>query len=86
MIDDATYREWAKEFNQTGSYYEGSWDEGETIRFLGPDKHGQLRGLKAHIKENRPYEFISIEYDAEIVNSEEKQNDVWKGSLENYNF
>jgi len=34
MLSDTTYREWTKPFN-AGSFYEGSWDEGSDIKFLG---------------------------------------------------
>ena len=59
MLDDKTYREWAKEFH-VGSYYEGSWEKGSEIRFLAANEEGKLEGMLSKIKENIPYQFISI--------------------------
>ena len=43
MLEDTTYREWTKPFNET-SYYEGDWSEGSKILFLGTDKDGKVNG------------------------------------------
>lgn len=84
MLDDATYREWTSAFTP-GSYYQGNWDEGSKILFLGPDPEtGKEGGMVARIKENRPNEFVSIEHYAEISDGVEKP---WNGTgLENYTF
>lgn len=55
MLSPETYRAWTAAFCE-GSYFEGSWDEGSTIRFLSPSGEGML----AEIAENRRHEFISI--------------------------
>ena len=90
MLDDAPYREWTKAFNP-GSYYKGSWDEGSDIQFLGPSESGEGEdGMLSRIKENRPYEFISIEHIGLIKNgkvdtlSEEVKK--WIPAFENYTF
>lgn len=89
MLDDSTYREWTTAF-QAGSFYEGSWDEGSEIRFLGPDENGKLRGMFSKIKENRLHDFISIEHVGFIndgvidITSEEVKK--WTPSHENYTF
>ena len=89
MLDDATYREWASAFHD-GSYYEGSWDLGSTIRFLGPNDDGSVGGMIAKVVENRPDEFLSLEYSGEVVGgvddttSEAAQRLV--GAHENYSF
>jgi hypothetical protein len=89
MLEDKTYRIWAKEFHE-GSYYEGSWEKGSEIRFLGPDDEGKLGGMYAHIKENRKYEYISIEHQGLIVNGEvdttSDEVKKWAPALENYTF
>jgi uncharacterized protein YndB with AHSA1/START domain len=66
MLDDGSYREWTGVFN-SGSYYEGGWDKGGEIRFLGPDDDGKLGGMIATVEENRPHEFISLRYTGQIV-------------------
>ena len=70
MFDDTTYRQWTSVFNPD-SYFEGDWLPGSEIRFLGsnPDgAHGGLTGMFGVITENRPYEFVLIEYQGQIVN------------------
>ncbi len=85
MLDDVTYREWTKPFDP-GSRYEGSWEEGSTIRFLSAEGAGML----ATIVENRPHEFISIKHIGQIkdgvedTTSEEVQK--WAPAFENYTF
>ena len=68
MLDDDTYRQWAASF-QEGSYYTGDWEEGSTIRFLGPDdddtndgNSGPDSGMLGTIVESRPNEVVRIEY------------------------
>lgn len=66
MLGAATYREWTMVF-MPGSYYQGDWSEGSKMLFLGPDPDGGKEGgMSAVVKENRPEEFISLEYHAEI--------------------
>ncbi len=70
MFDDTTYRQWTSVFNPD-SYFEGDWLPGSEIRFLGsnPDgAYGGLTGMFGVITENRPYEFVLIEYQGQIVN------------------
>jgi hypothetical protein len=89
MLNDVTYRKWTTAFHE-GSYYEGSWDQGSEIRFLGPDDKGGLSGMYSRIKENIPYEFVSIEHLGMITNgvvdttSEEVKK--WTPAFENYTF
>ncbi|MET4094810.1 SRPBCC family protein [Arthrobacter sp. UYCu712] len=66
MLDDASYREWTRVFN-SGSRYEGGWDQSGEIRFLGPDDDGSLGGMKATVEQYRPHEFISLRYTGQIV-------------------
>lgn len=91
MLGDRTYRDWTAPFNSGGSYFEGDWSEGSKMLFLGPDPQtGKVGGMVSHIKESRPYDFISIEHDGEIKDGvEDITSDSvmqWKGSLENYEF
>jgi uncharacterized protein YndB with AHSA1/START domain len=66
MLDEASYREWTRAFTE-GSYYEGSWDLGSEIRFLDLGEDGSLSGMIGKIVENRPDEFVCIEYSGQIV-------------------
>lgn len=86
MLNDETYRQWTQVFAD-GSYYEGSWDEGSKILFLAPSSNGKM-GLVSKIKENRKYEYISIEHKGTFYNGIEdttsEQVKAWAGALENY--
>lgn len=86
MLEDATYREWTKSFCE-GSYYKGNWSTGSKIVFLGPDPEtGKEGGMLANIKENKPYEYVSIEHYGEIHDGEEKPFEEGKVAYENYTF
>ena len=90
MLGEDTYTEWTTAFSP-GSYFKGSWEEGSKMIFLGPNPDGSGEGgMVSRVKENRLYEFVSIEHLGIISNgvedttSEEAQK--WSGSYENYTF
>lgn len=89
MLDDVTYREWTIPFNPT-SHFQGSWEKGAKIIFIGVDEKGERDGMVSRIKENIPNEFVSIEHlgllqgDVEITQGPEVEG--WAGALENYRF
>jgi uncharacterized protein YndB with AHSA1/START domain len=89
MLADKTYREWTKLFNPT-SHFEGSWEKGSKILFLGSDEHGNEGGMISRIKENIPNRFISIEHYGVIADGKEittgQEVEKWAGGLENYTF
>lgn len=89
MLEEKTYREWTKEFNPT-SRYEGSWEKGSKIIFLGSDDQGNEGGMVSRIRENIPNRFVSIEHiglfeDGKEITSGPKV-EPWAGGLENYTF
>lgn len=88
MFNKDTYSVWTEAFSP-GSRYEGSWDKGSKILFLGPGEKGDM-GMVSRIKENRPYEYVSIEHIGVIENGvEDTTSDSvkqWAGALENYTF
>lgn len=79
MLEKETYEEWTTEFSE-GSTYNGSWDEGETIKFTDPDGNGMV----AEIAESRPSEFVSIKHLAMIMGDETTQFET--PAFENYTF
>lgn len=90
MLGPESYKEWTAAFNP-GSRYEGSWEQGSTIRFIGPNPQtGEEGGMVSRIAENRPNEYISIEHLGIIKNgvddttSEEARK--WAPAFENYTF
>lgn len=84
LIGLESYKQWTAPFME-GSYFEGSWQPGERIRFLGP---GGGEGMVAEIAENRPDEFISIRHLGFIANGvEDTESDAvraWAPAYENY--
>lgn len=86
MLNQDTYRKWTDVF-APGSHYKGSWNEGSKILFLAPNNDGQMEGMVSRIKENRKYEFISIEHLGMVHNGkEDTSGSEWAGALENYTF
>lgn len=72
------------------STYEGSWEKGTKILFIGTGENGEKGGMVAEIAEHIPNKFVSIRSygilkdDAEITTGEEVEK--WAGGLENYTF
>jgi hypothetical protein len=84
-----TYEDWTALFNPT-STYEGSWDKGSKMMFVGTDEQGKKGGMIAEIAENIPNKFISIKHYGILENGQEildgPKVEGWAGSLENYTF
>ena len=87
MLGEKTYKEWTEVF-APGSHYVGDWNEGSKILFLAPDKNGKMGGMVSRIKENKPYQFVSIEHLGVVHDGKEDttSDEVkgWVGTLENY--
>jgi hypothetical protein len=80
-----SYKAWTAAFAE-GSYYEGSWDQGASIRFLSPAGGGMV----AEIAENRPLEFVSIRHlgmiENGVVDTTSDKVKAWTPAYENYRF
>jgi len=89
MLEDKTYRIWTEAFSK-GSHFIGDWSKGSKILFLGPNENGEMGGMVSRIKENKKYEFISIEHIGMVQDGKEDTTSeaikVWAGALENYTF
>ena len=89
MLGKETYEEWTTPFHE-GSTYEGNWEEGSEMNFLGPSYDGNASGgMYAVIAANHPHEFISIKHLGEIKNGEKNLWPVAEGQesgYENYTF
>lgn len=89
LEDKSTYEAWTAEFNPT-STYEGNWQKGSKILFIGTGEDGEKGGMVSEIAENIPNQFVSIRHlgivkdDTEITSGEEVE--AWAGGLENYSF
>ena len=87
MLDDDQYRRWTTVFNPT-SRFEGKWQKGESINFLGSDEQGNVGGMQSMVREFIPNRFISLQHIGEIQTGEKNENEQnsesWSGALENY--
>jgi hypothetical protein len=86
MLDKETYRTWVNAA-WPGSYYEGEWKQGGSIRFIGADGSG----TKGTLVKQVPNEHLSIKHIAvlekggrEDTTSESAKS--WIGTMEQYIF
>jgi hypothetical protein len=89
LSDKATYEQWTAAFNPTSSY-EGNWEKGQKMLFIGVDENGEKGGMISRIIAHDPNRFISIQHygilkgDIELTEGEEVEE--WANSIENYTF
>lgn len=85
----STYEQWTSLFNPT-STYEGSWDKGNKILFIGVDEKGEKGGMVARIAENIPNRFVSLQHLGLVKSGKEitegPEVEKWAGGYENYSF
>ena len=85
----STYEQWTALFNPT-STYEGNWEKGCKISFVGVDENGVKGGMVSRIEANIPNRFVSIQHyglvkgDQEITEGPEVEK--WANGFENYSF
>ena len=85
----ATYELWTSVFNPT-STWEGSWEKGNKMLFVGVDEQGEKGGMVSRIAENIPNRFVSVQHyglvkgDKEITEGPEVEK--WANGFENYTF
>lgn len=80
-----SYQRWASAF-AAGSRFEGDWEPGAKMLFLGP----QGDGMVSEIVELRPHAFISIRHLGIVSNGVEDTTSesvrAWAPACENYTF
>ena len=85
----STYEQWTALFNPT-STYEGSWDKGSKILFIGVDENGEKGGMVSKIIENIPNQLVSIQHYGLLKANEEittgPEVEKWANGFENYTF
>lgn len=85
----STYESWASVFNPT-STYEGSWNKGDKIYFVGTDEKGEKAGMISQVEENNPAVFVSVRHYGFVQGNEEvtegEMVEKWAGGHENYTF
>jgi uncharacterized protein YndB with AHSA1/START domain len=87
MLEKDTYQEWTVPFHE-GSTYDGNWEEGSEIKFIGPSEDGVVSGMYALIAASRPHEFVSIKHLGELIDGEKNPWLIVEGQegYENYTF
>ncbi len=87
--DKSTYEQWTAIFNPTSSY-EGSWEKGSKILFVGVDDKGEKGGMVSRISENIPNQFVSIQHYGMLQGGKEitegPEVEPWANAFENYVF
>lgn len=89
ITSKSTYEQWTAAFNPT-STYEGSWDKGSKMLFVGTDEKGEKGGMVSEIVDINPNRFVSIRHyglvqgDKEITEGPEVEK--WANGFENYTF
>lgn len=85
MLDRESYRRWTAPFAE-GSYYEGSWTEGERMHFLAPSGEGMC----SVVVEHRPHELIRIQHIGLVKDGIEDTSSApvlaWAPAYETYRF
>jgi hypothetical protein len=85
----STYEVWTALFNPT-STYEGSWNKGNKILFIGVNEQGEKGGMVSKIVENIPNQFVSIQHYGLFKAGEEitegPEVEKWANGFENYTF
>ncbi len=89
MLGKDTYKEWTSAFNPT-SDFEGGWNKGDKIYFIGTSAEGKKEGMVAEIAEHIPGRFVSIRhyglYEDGREITEGPDVEKWAGGLENYTY
>ena len=89
LKNKTSYEHWTSAFNPT-STYEGSWEKGSKIYFVGVDEKGKKGGMISKIVENQIAKFVSILHfgflDGETEITSGEQVEKWAGGHENYSF
>lgn len=85
----STYEQWTSLFNPT-STYEGNWEKGSKILFVGVDEKGEKGGMISRIADNIPNQFVSIQHYGLLKSGKEitegPEVDKWANGFENYTF
>jgi len=89
LSNKSNYEQWTALFNPTSSY-EGSWEKGAKMRFIGMDEQGKKGGMVSEIADLMPNRFVSIRHyglvkgENEITEGPEVEK--WANGYENYTF
>lgn len=85
----STYEQWTAMFNPT-STYEGNWEKGSKMLFVGTDEQDNKGGMVSEIVDNVLNQYVSIRHyglvqaNVEIISG--PQVEKWANGFENYTF
>lgn len=89
ISNKTTYEQWTAMFNPT-STYEGNWNKGSKMLFVGFDDQGNKGGMVSEIAENSTNEYVSIRHyglvQANVEITSGPQVEKWANGFENYTF
>jgi hypothetical protein len=89
LKDKSNYEYWTATFNPT-STYEGNWEIGSKMHFIGVDENGKKGGMLSKIMDHQPGKFVSIMHVGMIDGEDEittgEQVEQWTGGMENYTY
>ena len=89
ISNKSTYEQWTAMFNPT-STYEGNWNKGSKMLFIGLDEKGNKGGMVSEIADNIINKYISIRHyglvQANMEITSGPQVEKWANGFENYTF
>ncbi|MFY8077618.1 MAG: SRPBCC family protein [Flavobacteriales bacterium] len=89
ISNKSSYEQWTAKFNPT-STFEGSWEKGSKMLFIGTDDKGKKAGMVSEIFDVIPNQFVSIRHYGLVQNNIEittgPQVEKWANGFENYTF
>lgn len=89
-LDDVqTYNNWTSAFNPT-STFNGSWEKGSRIFFVGTNAEGKQEGMVTDVMANDPAKFVSLRHIGVLKDGKEitsgPEVEGWAGCMEEYRF
>ncbi len=89
ISNKSTYEQWTAMFNPT-STYEGNWNKGSKMLFVGLDEKGNKGGMVSEIADNIINKYISIRHYGLVQSNIEitagPEVEKWANGFENYTF
>ena len=89
ISNKSTYEQWTAMFNPT-STYEGNWNKGSKMLFVGFDEKGNKGGMVSEIADNITNKYISIHHYGLVQANKEitfgPEVEKWANGFENYTF
>lgn len=87
VVNKSKYQKWTAPFQET-STFEGGWNKGDRILFVGINDKGKKEGMVSEIAESRYPEFISVKHLGMILDGIEdttsEEVKKWAPAYENY--